>query len=57
MRQTTNRTYHYVALRPRVEFERDVDAETVARLHHAAHERCYVANSVSCPVEVQPWGP
>ena len=42
-----------VRLRPRVEFESGVDGETVARLHEAAHERCFIANSVSCPVEVQ----
>ena len=41
-----------VELRPRVEFEGDVGAETVARLHRDAHERCFLANSVSCPVEV-----
>ncbi len=42
-----------VRLRPRVEFESAVDAETLARLHDAAHERCFIANSVSCPVEVR----
>jgi organic hydroperoxide reductase OsmC/OhrA len=41
-----------VALRPRVEFETPVDDETVRGLHEAAHERCFIANSVSCPVEV-----
>lgn len=46
-----------VALRPRVDFEGEVDEQTVARLHQAAHERCYIANSVSCPVEVEPWAP
>ncbi|MGI8749571.1 MAG: OsmC family protein [Thermoleophilaceae bacterium] len=49
--------FTHVALRPRVEFEREVEADTVARLHHAAHHRCYIANTVSCPVEVEPWGP
>ncbi len=51
------RRFTRVALRPRVEFEVDVDDETLARLHHAAHERCYIAKTVSCPVEVEPWGP
>ena len=43
-----------VVLRPQVLFEADVDEETAARLHHDAHERCFIANSVSCPVEVEP---
>jgi organic hydroperoxide reductase OsmC/OhrA len=42
-----------VALRPCVEFEGQVDAGTVADLHERAHQRCFIANSVSCPVEVE----
>ena len=42
-----------VVLRPRVSFDREVDRETVASLHHRAHERSFIANSVSCPVEVE----
>ena len=42
-----------VELRPRVEFESAVDDATLKGLHDAAHERCFIANSVSCPVEVQ----
>lgn len=30
------------------------DAETFARLHHEAHEECYIANSVNFPVHVEP---
>ena len=44
--------FTHVALRPRVEFESPVDDETVKGLHEAAHERCFIANTVSCPVEV-----
>lgn len=43
-----------VVLRPRVTFDREIDAERVESLHHRAHERCFIANSVSCPVEVEP---
>jgi organic hydroperoxide reductase OsmC/OhrA len=43
-----------VVLRPRVDFEAEVGAELVDELHHRAHEACFIANSVSCPVEVQP---
>jgi len=42
-----------VVLRPRVEFEGEVAGDVVDRLHHEAHKRCFIANSVSCPVEVQ----
>jgi organic hydroperoxide reductase OsmC/OhrA len=42
-----------VVLRPRVVFEGEVDRETIDELHHEAHERCFIANSVNCPVEVE----
>ena len=41
-----------VELRPRVSFETAPDDGVVAELHHEAHERCFLANSVSFPVEV-----
>jgi organic hydroperoxide reductase OsmC/OhrA len=43
-----------VVLRPQVAFDSDLDDEQVGSLHHRAHERCFIANSVSCPVEVEP---
>ena len=42
-----------IVLRPKVAFEAEVDAETLERLHHKAHELCFVANSLTCPVEVE----
>ena len=42
-----------VALRPRVELEPAIDAGRLADLHHRAHEACFIASSVSCPVEVE----
>lgn len=42
-----------VALHPRVEFAASVDEPTLARLHEAAHERCFIANTINCPVEVR----
>jgi organic hydroperoxide reductase OsmC/OhrA len=42
-----------VVLRPRVVFDGEVDDEKVNSLHHRAHERCFISNSVSCPVEVE----
>jgi len=43
-----------VTLRPRVAFDGEVGEEQLASLHHRAHERCFIANSVNCPVEVAP---
>jgi organic hydroperoxide reductase OsmC/OhrA len=43
-----------VVLRPRVLFDQDPGAERIEDLHRRAHERCFIANSVSCPVVVEP---
>lgn len=43
-------------LRPRVEFDDGTDAETIRDLHHEAHERCFISNSVNFPVEIEPRG-
>lgn len=44
-----------VTLRPTITFRGAVpDEETYARLHHEAHEECYIANSVNFPVLVEP---
>jgi organic hydroperoxide reductase OsmC/OhrA len=45
-----------VTLRPRVQFvgERQPDAKAIEALHHEAHERCFIANSVKTDVQVQP---
>lgn len=43
-----------VVLHPRVAFAGEVDGERLESLHRRAHERCFVANSVSCPVEIEP---
>lgn len=42
-----------VVLRPRVTFDGEVDDEKANSLHHRAHERCFISNSVSCPVGVE----
>jgi len=47
-----------IELRPRIEFGGVTpDADTVAALHHEAHARCMIANSLACPVEVQQVSP
>ena len=44
-----------IVLRPRIEFAgtKTPTAEQLAALHHAAHEGCYIANSVSCEIAVE----
>jgi organic hydroperoxide reductase OsmC/OhrA len=42
-----------VVLRPRVEFDGEAGEDTVGRLHEAAHQRCFIANSVNFPVVVE----
>ena len=43
-------------LRPKASFDDDTDAETIHALHHEAHERCFISNSVNFPVEIEPRG-
>ncbi|AVD90647.1 OsmC family protein [Pseudomonas sp. SWI44] len=45
-----------VTLRPRVAFsdERQPTLEQLERLHHLAHEECFIANSVRTEVRCQP---
>lgn len=44
-----------VCLRPRVRFAGPApQAEALAQLHAQAHEACFLAASVRCPVRVQP---
>ena len=42
-----------ILLRPSIDFEADPDAELLAELHERAHEACFIANSLPCPVEVE----
>jgi organic hydroperoxide reductase OsmC/OhrA len=48
------RRFTEVVLRPRVEFEKQVPKSIVERLHYQAHEVCFIANSVTCEVRVEP---
>ena len=43
-----------LTLRPSISFsgEKQPDAAALAALHEAAHEACYIANSLNCPVVV-----
>lgn len=43
-----------VVLRPRLQFSGAVpDAARVHELHEAAHERCFIANSVRCAIRIE----
>ncbi|HEX4636313.1 MAG TPA: OsmC family protein [Rhizomicrobium sp.] len=41
-----------VVLKPKVVI--DTDTETLAQIHHMAHEACFIANSVKTQVSVEP---
>lgn len=43
-----------IVLRPRIAFSgRTPDAAELERLHHAAHERCFIANTLNCEIVVE----
>ena len=42
-----------IVLRPRIAFGDAPDAAALARLHEAAHERCFIANSLRCEIVVE----
>ena len=45
-----------VILKPKVEFaeEVDVDREAIEKIHHQAHKRCFLANSVRSEIIIEP---
>jgi len=43
-----------VTLRPQVTVTPQSDLETAGRLHHDAHEKCFIASSVNFPVGCEP---
>ena len=43
-----------VTLRPSITVTAESDLETAKRLHHDAHEKCFIANSVNFPVGCEP---
>ena len=43
-----------IVLRPEIEFAGEApDSEALARLHHEAHERCFIANSLRTEIVVE----
>lgn len=43
-----------VTLRPEVTLAPGADIEAAKRLHHEAHEKCFIANSVNFPIGCEP---
>jgi organic hydroperoxide reductase OsmC/OhrA len=44
-----------ITLRPKISWSGPApDAETLERLHHEAHERCFIANSLNSEIVVEP---
>ena len=48
------RRFVRVVLRPAIEWDEEPPEEVVANLHERAHEACFIANTLNCPVEVRP---
>jgi organic hydroperoxide reductase OsmC/OhrA len=42
-----------IVLRPSIGFDDVPDPALLDELHQRAHEACFVANSLKCPVEVE----
>ena len=43
-----------ITLRPRIAFAGEAPGQaTLDRLHHEAHERCFIANSLNCEIVVE----
>jgi organic hydroperoxide reductase OsmC/OhrA len=43
-----------VTLKPRITITRESNLESAKKLHHDAHEKCFIANSVNFPVRCEP---
>lgn len=43
-----------ITLRPHVKIRANDDRELAEKLHHVAHEKCYIANSVNFPIHCEP---
>ena len=56
MEETADDGGHFVevTLRPTITIATQSSLDTARRLHHDAHEKCYIANSVNFPVRVEP---
>ncbi|MFL9885631.1 OsmC family protein [Paraburkholderia agricolaris] len=46
--------FSQIVLRPQVVIHAGGDLELAKHLHHVAHEKCYIANSVNFPIVCEP---
>jgi organic hydroperoxide reductase OsmC/OhrA len=46
--------FKQVTLRPRVRIAKGSDAKLAMKVHHKAHDACFIANSVNFPVTCEP---
>lgn len=46
--------FSQIVLRPQVLIRAGDDVERAVHLHHVAHEKCYIANSVNFPILCEP---
>ncbi|MGI4861672.1 MAG: OsmC family protein [Janthinobacterium lividum] len=46
--------FSHITLRPQVTLRAGDDRDLAERLHHLAHEKCYIANSVNFPIGCEP---
>jgi organic hydroperoxide reductase OsmC/OhrA len=46
--------FSQIVLRPHVVIRAGGDVNQATRLHHVAHEKCYIANSVNFPILCEP---
>ncbi|AXF10437.1 peroxiredoxin [Paraburkholderia graminis] len=46
--------FSQIVLRPRVVIQAGGNAELAQQLHHTAHDKCYIANSVNFPILCEP---
>lgn len=54
MTEADNGHFTQIILRPRVTLRAGDDRDLALRLHHEAHEKCYIANSLNFPVLCEP---
>lgn len=56
MEETADGGVHFVevTLHPTITITPQSSLETARRVHHDAHEKCFVANSVNFPVRIRP---
>ncbi len=51
---TNGGAFSKVVLRPVITISREQDIDKARQLHHDAHEKCFIANSVNFPIDVEP---